>query len=116
MRVIERVARAGARDTVAAERAREETGRTTEAKFSDGVRWDASRREVPAPTSVRREYPLTDEAMGAVIRLMGPSQAARWTLDPPMPGSSSLVQSELRSHPGSIVRVRCPMNSYSVNR
>ncbi len=107
--MIERIARAGARDTVAAECTREETGKITEAKFSDGVRCDASRREVPATTSVRREYPLTDEAMGAVTRLMGPSQAARWMHDPPMPGSSSSVQSELRSHPGSMVRVRCPI-------
>ena len=75
-RVIERTARAGARDTVAAERAIEETGETREARFSDGVRWDASRREVPALTSVYREYPPTDEAMGAAIRLRGPSQAA----------------------------------------
>jgi uncharacterized protein with von Willebrand factor type A (vWA) domain len=75
-RVIERAARAGARDTVAAERAREETGETREVRFSDGVRWDASRRDVPALTSVRRECPLTDETMGAVIRLIGPNQAA----------------------------------------
>ena len=107
--MIERIARAGARDAMAAECEREETGEITEAKFSDGVRWDASRSEVPALTSVRREHPLTDEAMGAVIRLMEPSHAARWMHDPPMPGSSSSVQSELRSHPGSMVRVRCPM-------
>ena len=69
--MIERIARAGARDTVAAECAREETGEIKEAKFLDGVRWDVPRREVPAPTSARREHPLTDEAIGAVIRLMG---------------------------------------------
>jgi hypothetical protein len=106
-RVIERIARAGARDAMAAECEREETGEITEAKFSEGVRWDASRSEVPALTSVRREHLPTDEAMGAVIRLMGPSHAARWMHAPPMPGSSSSVQSELRSHPGSMVRCPC---------
>ena len=77
MRATERIERAGARVTVAAECTREETGITMAARFSDGVRWDASSREVPAPMTGRREQLLAADTMGAVTRRMSPNQAAR---------------------------------------